>query len=327
MAGKQLVLGVDIGGTKVAAGLVEPDGNIVFKTRQPMKASGTDQEAMTAVHSVIRHCMEATSGAVDGIGVVSPGPLDITTGVVLNPPNLPCWVNFPLADAIRLEYGITSYIDNDANAAGLAEAIWEAGSGYNSVFYATVGTGIGTAIVLNKKLYYGRTGMAAEGGHITIDYRGPVVCGCGKPGCIEGIAAGPGIARRARQRVVAGESTSLLQLAGLAPSAITAHEVVQAWRAGDAVAIEIVTETMDALTIWFGNVIDLLEPDAIVVGGGLGSLVSEWSDYVRERLPKWSINPRCQQIPFLTAKFGVDAGIVGAAALCYSKPAEVGPGS
>jgi glucokinase len=318
MTSNALVLGVDIGGTKVAAGLVEPNGNIVFKTRQPMKATGTDREAMQAVHAVIRTCVEAAEATVTGIGVVSPGPLDIKTGTVLNPPNLPCWVNFPLAANIRNEYKIPAFIDNDANAAGLAEAIWGAGVGYKSVFYATVGTGIGTAIVLDGKLYYGRTGMAAEGGHITIDCRGSIVCGCGKPGCIEGIAAGPGIARRARQQVASVANAKLLQLVGGDADAITAHEVVEAWRTGDLIATDVITETMDALTVWFGNIIDLLEPDVIVVGGGLGSLVSEWFGYMRERLPKWSINPRSQEIPFLPAHFGVDAGIVGAAALCYA---------
>jgi glucokinase len=314
-----VVVGVDIGGTKVAAGLVEPGGNILFKTRQPMNTSGTDREAMEAVHAVIRNCIAAAGETGARIGVVSPGPLDVKTGVVINPPNLPCWVNFPLADTIRREYGLPSFIDSDANAAGLAEAIWGAAVGFKSVFYATVGTGIGTAIVLDKRLYYGRTGMAAEGGHITIDYRGPVSCGCGKPGCIEGIAAGPGMARRARQRVTAGAGSSLLNLAGNV-SAITAHDVVQAWRDGDKLATDVVVETIDVLTVWFGNIIDLLEPDVIVVGGGLGSLISEWFGYIQERLPQWSINPRCRHIPLLSAKFGVDAGIVGAAALCYAAP-------
>jgi len=321
---KSVVLGVDIGGTKVAAGLVEANGNVVFKTREPMKTNGSDSEAMTAVNTVIRNCLDASKLKVNRIGIVSPGPLDIKCGVVLNPPNLSCWVNFPLRNAVENEHKLPVYFDNDANAAGLAEAIWGAGVGYSSVFYATVGTGIGTAIVLDQKLYYGRTGMAGEGGHITIDYRAPVVCGCGKPGCLEGIAAGPGIARRARQRVAAGESSSLLQLAGGNSAAITAHEVVQAWRDGDKVATEIVTETMDVLTVWLGNIIDLLEPDAIVLGGGLGSLVSEWFGYVEERLQGWSLNPRCREIPLLSAKFGIDAGIVGAAALCYSDPMEVG---
>jgi len=317
MDSKAVALGVDIGGTKVAAGVVEAGGHILFKTREPMKTSGNDQEAMAAIHSVIQTSLKAAEGKASSIGVVSPGPLDIASGVILNPPNLPCWVNFPLADQIRTTYRMPARVDNDANAAGLAEALWGAAAGYNSVFYATVGTGLGTAIVLDKKLYYGRTGMAAEGGHMTVDYRGQVSCGCGKAGCVEGIVAGPAIARRVRQRVLAGETSSLCDIA---PDALTAHEVVEAWRRGDLLASEVITETMDVLTVWFGNVIDLLEPDVIVVGGGLGGVVSEWFDYIKGRLPRWSINPRCQQVPFLSAKFGVDAGIVGAAALCFSDP-------
>lgn len=323
MSDQAVVLGVDIGGTKVAAGLVEPNGNIVFKTRQPMKTSGTADEAMVGVHAVIRECLNAAPSLVQRIGVISPGPLDIRNGIVVNPPNLPCWVNFPLADVIRHEYKLPAQIDNDANAAGLAEALWGAAADYRYVFYATLGTGIGTAIVLDKKLYYGRTGMAAEGGHMTIGYNSPTFCRCGKPGCIEGLAAGPGIARRAIQRVLDGEASAMLELAGGDASAITAHEVAKAWRKGDKVATEVITETMDALTVWFGNIIDLLEPEVIVVGGGLGSLASEWFDYIRKGLPKWSINPCAQQVPFVPAKFGVDAGIVGAAALCYSGSAPV----
>ncbi len=318
MQSKSVALGVDIGGTKVAAGIVEAGGHILFKTRQPMKTSGTDQEAMAAIHTVIQNSLKAASGKVASIGVVSPGPLDISSGVILNPPNLPCWVNFPLADQIRKAYQMHVRIDNDANAAGLAEAIWGAGAGYDSVFYATLGTGLGTAIVLDKKLHYGRTGMAAEGGHMSVNYQGPVCCGCGKAGCVEGIVAGPGIARRARQRLLAGEPSSL---SDISTDALTAHEVVRGWRSGDPLATELITETMNVLAVWFGNVIDLLEPEVIVVGGGLGSLVSEWFDYVRERLPRWSINPRCREVPFLSAKFGVDAGIVGAAALCFADSA------
>ncbi len=313
-----VAIGVDIGGTKVAAGLVEPNGNIVFKTREPMCATGTADNALASVQAAIRTCLDRAEGSVHAIGIISPGPLDIKAGTVVNPPNLPCWRDFPLSARIYSAYGIPAHLDNDANAAGLAEAFWGAGVGYSSVFYATLGTGLGTAIVLDQKLYYGRTGMAAEGGHNTIDCHGEVLCGCGKPGCIEGIAAGPGIARRARRQIVDGEKSTILDLVAGDPARITAHEVVQAWRSGDQLATDVVTDTMDALAIWFGNIIDLLEPDVIVTGGGLGGLVSEWFPYIQDRLPKWSINPRAHQIPLRSASFGIDAGIVGAASLCFT---------
>jgi glucokinase len=316
----RIALGVDIGGTKVAAGLVDGEGRILFKTRRPMKASGTAAEAMDAVHAAIRAALEAGSQvcagrSLHGIGVASPGPLELPAGIVLQTPNLPCWVNFRLGDNVRREYGLDTWVDNDANAAGLAEALWGAGAGYDSVFYATIGTGIGTAIVLNRRLYYGRTGNAAEGGHISIDFRGPCRCGCGKRGCVEGLASGTAIARRARERVAAGG-----RLANGNTSEITAKTVVEAWRAGDPVAAELIRETIDVLTVWFGNIVDLLEPDVIVVGGGLGVMVSEWFVYVREHLRAWSINTRCGEIPFVLAAYGEDAGIAGAAALCFAGP-------
>lgn len=310
----RVALGVDIGGTKVAAGLVEATGNILFKTRELMDTTGSDMLAMTAVHSVIRQCIEASRGRpVATIGVASPGPLALPSGIVLNAPNLPCWNNFPLGEHVRKEYHLPTYVDNDANAAGLAEAVWGAGAGFSSVFYATVGTGLGTAIVFDRKLYYGRTGAAGEGGHMTIDFRGEVTCGCGKPGCLEGLVAGPGIARRAQK--LAAPDSKLLELANHNRESITARTVEEAWRAGDATAKRVLAESMDAIAVWLGNVIDLLEPDVIVIGGGLGSLVSEWFDYIRERIPSWSINSRSGEIPLVKAKFGVDAGIVGAAAL------------
>jgi glucokinase len=319
MSREKVVLGVDIGGTKVAAGVVDSSGNILYKTRVPMNATGTAQDAMDCVHTAIRLALDSSIGSqVSAIGVASPGPLALPEGVVLETPNLPCWRFFNLGDAVRDSYGLPTRVDNDANAAGLAEALWGAGRGSHFVFYATVGTGIGTAIVINDRIFYGRTGVAPEGGHMSVDYRSEHVCGCGKHGCIEVLAAGPAIARRARLRLL-GTSSPLAR----APETITAKTVAEAWRAGDPVAKQVLQETADLFTVWFGNVIDLIEPDVIVVGGGVGKLVSEWFDYIHEHLPAWSINSRCQEIPLKLAKYGSDAGIAGAAALCFSAPAEI----
>ena len=204
----KFVLGVDIGGTKVAAGLVNAAGQVVSKTRVPMNASGSASQAMDCVHQAIAKAMAVSAPAnITSIGVSSPAPLDPHSGVVLHTPNLPCWVNFPLRGEIEQRYGLPVRLDNDANAAGLSEATWGAGSGHNSVFYVTIGTGVGTAIILNGSVLYGRTGTAAEGGHMTIDFRAPVRCGCGKHGCLESMASGPAMALRARE-MVAGDGAS-----------------------------------------------------------------------------------------------------------------------
>lgn len=313
-----LYLGIDVGGTKVAAGLVNARGGIVFKTRVPMVANRGATEGFAAVRQAAEAVLaEHPKASIAGIGVTSPGPLDPRTGVVINPPNLPCWRNFPLGEEVTKAFGIPARVDNDANAAALAETLWGTGRGHHCVFYAALGTGIGTGIVIDGRIWHGRTGAAAEGGHMTIDHRGPD-CPCGKRGCIEILASGPIIAARAEQRCrsSAGRDSRMMELAGGDPAKITCETVAEAWRAGDQAADVVLRETAGLLAIWLGNIIDLLEPDVIVVGGGVGELMSEWFDFMRGVLPKWSVNQRCREIPLVLAKYKEDAGIAGAAALC-----------
>jgi glucokinase len=263
---------------------------------------------------------------VTSIGVSSPGPLDQRTGIVLHTPNLPCWIDFALRQEIEEKYGLPVRLDNDANAAGLAEATWGAGAGYDSVFYVTIGTGVGTAIILNGRVLYGRTGTAAEGGHMTIDFRAPVRCGCGKRGCLESMASGPAMALRAQEHVSGNGASgaAMLKLAGGNVNAINAEVVVKAWQAKDPLALKVMQETIDLLTIWLGNVVDLLEPEVIVIGGGLGSRIPEWYEHIRTALPQWSINSRANEIPILPARYGADAGIAGSAALWLcEQPASI----
>ena len=310
-----MIVGVDIGGTKVAAALVTADGEIRQKTRVPMVSTGDAAMGFAAVKEAIGAIYTAAPEAViTGIGICSPGPLDPSTGVVLNPPNLPCWRNFPLAQETEKAFGVPTRVDNDGNAAGLAEALWGAGVGYRNVFYATLGTGIGAGIVFDRKIYHGRTGGAAEGGHVSIDYKGPV-CGCGKRGCIEALASGPRIAARAREKLAAGAESRMVALAGSIAQVQTEH-VGAAFSEGDALAREVLTETAFLLTVWLGNIVDLLEPDVMVVGGGVAELMSSFFAAISVDLPHWCLNQRAGEIPLVLARYGADAGIAGAAALC-----------
>jgi glucokinase len=317
-----LVIGVDVGGTKVAAGLVDPSGEILGQTRNPMVSNGGADSALAAVIKAIETvsaCAVGAAGAhhvIRGIGICCPGPLDPKTGVIVNPPNLPCWRNFPLAAEVAQIYRVRVKVDNDANAAGLAETLWGSGRGYRNVFYFTVGTGIGTAIVFDGQIYHGRTGAAGEGGHMSIDYHGPR-CGCGKPGCIEALAAGPAIARRARAKLENGRASSLLDLAGGKLEHVTGEMVGEAASAGDAVATEVLQETVELLSFWLGNIIDLLEPDVMIVGGGVASMLKPYLGQIRDRLPACCVNQRCQEIPLVSARYGADSGIAGGAALCF----------
>jgi glucokinase len=311
-------LGVDIGGTKVAVGVVDGRGKILTQGRKPMVASGSAEAGLDAVTNAIDSMLSSSPVEVEGIGICAPGPLDPTSGIVLNPPNVPCWRNFPLVQKVSAKYSLPVKLDNDANAAALAETLWGAARGFRYVFYATIGTGIGTGIVFDGSIYHGKTGAAGEGGHVSIDYRGPV-CACGKRGCIEVLAAGPAIGVRARTKIAADPSrgSTILRLAGGEIAAVTSETVGQAYANQDALAKEILLETVDVLTPWFGNIVDLFDPDVIVIGGGVAATLKPFFEEIRHRLPNWCVNPCASQIPFLMAHYGADAGIAGGAALCY----------
>jgi glucokinase len=314
-----MTIGVDVGGTKVAAGLVDSTGKIIRKVRVPMVATADAATGFAAVKGAVEALFALAPdarSAIKGIGICSPGPLDPRTGVVLNPPNVPCWRNFPLGAETERAFGAPTKVDNDANAAGLAEALWGAAAGHSNVFYATLGTGIGTGIVFDGKIYWGRTGSAGEGGHTTIDYKGPK-CGCGKRGCIEILCSGPAIARRARAKISASPvATKMLELAGGAVDAVKAEHVGEAFHAGDALATEVLEETADLLTVWLGNVVDWFDPEIMVIGGGVAQLMSSLFGRMKQNLPGWAINPRANEIPLVLARYSADAGIAGAAALC-----------
>ena len=208
-------------------------------------------------------------------------------------------------------------VDNDANAAGLSETLWGSGRGYRNVFYVTIGTGIGTAILLDGRIYHGRTGAAAEGGHMSIDYKGPR-CGCGKPGCIEALASGPAIARRARAKLETGRASSLLDLTGGNLDSLTSKMVGQALAASDPVAKEVLQETVELLSFWFGNIVDLLEPDVMIVGGGVAAMLQAYLGQIHDRTQSCSVNQRCHEIPLVLARYGEDSGVAGGAALCFN---------
>jgi glucokinase len=318
-----LVVGVDIGGTKVAAGLVDRNGEIKKQIRTPMAANRTAAEGLAAVVSAIDLLLDHGADLRDlirGIGICAPGPLDPATGVVINPPNVPCWRNFPLATEVEKVYRVPVKVENDANAAALAEAYWGAGRGYRHIFYAGIGTGIGTGIVCAGHIYNGRTGAAAEGGHMSIDYHGPP-CGCGKPGCIEILAAGPAIARRARAKLASGKGpqSNILDLAKGNIDAVTSEMVGHAYTAGDELAKQTLQETVQLLSLWLSNIVDLLEPDVIIIGGGVAAMLNPFFSEISAWLSKYCINSRCQEIPLLKAHYGADAGIAGGAALCSER--------
>lgn len=314
---EQFMIGVDVGGTKVAAGLVNERGEILQHVRSHMITSDDAITGLNCVADAIRQLLRQLPEQQEpgALGVCAPGPLDPREGIIINPPNVPCWRNFPLADELRRIFGLPVKVENDAKAAGLAEVLWGAGKGHHNVFYATIGTGIGAAVIFNGKIYHGRTGAAAEAGHMGIQFDGPR-CPCGKRGCIEFLASGPAIARRARKKLQENPESALLNLAGGAAQNVTSELVARAAAAKDSVAIEVVGETVELLAYWLGNVVDFLEPDVIILGGGVSAMFATHLEEIRRKWKGAVLNPWPEQIPVVLARYGEESGIAGAAALC-----------
>jgi glucokinase len=311
-------VGVDVGGTKVAAALVDSAGHIRFRSRSNMVANGTASEGLDTVVSTVRKliCESALAPDVRAIGICAPGPLNPEAGIVINPPNVPCWRNYPLVAEVERIFQLPVKLDNDANAAALAEATWGAGRPYRSVFYVGIGTGIGTGIVFDGRILHGASGAAGEGGHMGIDMRGPR-CNCGKRGCVEVFASGPAIAGRMRQKLQADhEGSTLLGLSGGDLERVTAELVGQAAAKGDRLALSVIDEVIEILAYWLGNIVDLIEPDVIIVGGGVAPMLSPYLDGIYKRWRGACINPRAQVIPIILSSYADDAGVTGAAALC-----------
>ena len=317
MKDKGVILAVDIGGTKVASGIVTSSGEILSKVRVPMVASKGARDALVAVRDAIDQVLEGRSKQrVKAIGVSVPGWVDSNTGTVLSAANLPCWKNFPLKSALEKQYGLPVRIANDAKASALAEAAWGAGRGYRNVFYATLGTGVGTGLVIDGQIYSGRRGPAGEGGHTTIDFHGPQ-CGCGKRGCAEMYISGKAIARMTRERIgsVAADRSVVLKLAGGVAANITAENVTEAASAGDELARSVLADIAEHMAIWLGNIIDLLEPEIIVIGGGLANLAMSLLPGIRRHLKHWACSPGNRQTLIVEAAYGSESALAGAAAL------------
>lgn len=314
-----IALAIDIGGTKVAAGFVDSRGRILAENRAPMSARGTAQDGLNSVFEAVSGLQKKfPSGRPSCIGISVPGWVDPKRGGLIAAVNIPCWKNYPLVRAVSKRYRIPSTISNDANAAALAEATWGAGRGYRNIFYVTLGTGVGTGFVSEGKIYGGSSGGAGEGGHVTIDFRGPL-CACGKRGCIEVYASGTGIARQAREKLRAKphSASRIIELASGRLDNVTAEIVSRAAREGDSIAKHILEETADYLAIWMGTVIDMIEPEVFIFGGGVGHLMMKYRARIRRQLEKWAIAPRRKQVAILEAKFGAESALAGAAALCF----------
>jgi glucokinase len=308
-------IGVDIGGTKIAAGVVDEDGRIIAKTRRDTDPRDSD----SVDHGVIEACRELIEQhEVGAIGLAAPGFIGSDQATVLFTPNLP-WRDHPLRDIVAKELGedIKIVVENDANAAGWAEFRFGAARDVEDMLLLTIGTGLGGALVVGGNLVRGAWGVAAEVGHMRV-VPGGHYCGCGHEGCWEQYASGSALVRDAQAALITSPERGgrLLELAGGDAEELTGPHVTQAAQEGDPLAVELLAE----LGRWIGegsaSVAALLDPAIVVIGGGVSAagdlLLAPARRGFQEQLSARGHRP---EAPLALASMGNDAGIVGAADL------------
>ena len=325
-SGEQPVLTVDLGGTKIMAAVVLSDGKVLSRNYCLTMADKGPEIVIDRVIFAVNKAMAQArlkSSELIGIGVATAGILDMSRGVVTTSPNLPHWHNVPLCDILVEELGIITYIINDASAAALGEHRFGAGRGFDNMIYLTVSTGIGGGIIVDGELYYGADGCAGELGHMTIEVDGPQ-CHCGNFGCLEALASGWAVARAAITSIKNGERSSIIELVDGKLEDITAETVAVAARRGDRLAADIIAKAANYLGVGLANLVNIFNPELIVIGGGLskmgGMLLKPARKVLKERAFQLPVNTA----RVVRARLGSNAGIIGAAAYVFDKRVGIG---
>lgn len=306
----QWVIGVDLGGTQIRAVRSDRDGQLAERTAQLTRPEQGSQAAFERVLESIQEVIEDVPvGDIAGIGIGAPGPID-AEGRLHNPPNLPGWEPFSLTERISDRFGVPAFAGNDANLAALGERRFGGGQGVDDLIYMTVSTGIGGGIVSGGRLLLGARGYAGEIGHQTLVAEGPM-CGCGQPGHLEALASGPAIAGEALRRIEQGVQTSL----ATHRQELNAQHVSQAADAGDQLAIELLAQAGRYIGLGLVNLIHILEPSLVLIGGGV-SQAGDWLfEPIRRTVHERVMSPVFRSVQILPAALGEDVGLLGAAAL------------
>ena len=296
-----LFLGIDIGGTKTTIAVADGSGRIIAQDRLSTPRDQGPSAVLSTIEKAVRSLLTHYGLRITALGLGCGGPLDPKRGIILTVPNLPGWENLPLAEYFSKAFDAPAYLDNDVNLAALAEARKGAGIGVDDLAYFNIGTGIGGGIIIGGKLYRG-CGNAGEFGHQVILPDGPL-CLCGKRGCLESLASGTSIARRAKE-------------AGLD---LTADEVAEAARAGDALAGRIMSETAEYLGLGVANVVNILNPRMVIFGGGVMKSADLLLDGIRRTVHERAMTQLANDVQIVPGALGDQAGIIGAILLAMEE--------
>ncbi len=319
------VLAIDLGGTKFVTALVSFDGQIVAREHNPTLADEGCEAVFHRLLLAMRRTVEAAAmplNSVSHIAFAAAGAVDSSRGVVTDSPNLPGWHNIPLRGIVEEETGIPTIVINDANAAALGELHFGAGQGVKNMIYLTVSTGIGGGIIIGGKLYTGSSGCAGEIGHTTVDVNGPR-CTCGNIGCLEMLASGKAVAREARRLIKQGGKTILRELAEGNADNITAQTVAAAAQKADALALGVVSRAAECLGLGMVNLVNIFNPDLIVVGGGMAKMGDALLDGARKVVMERAFSLPANRVRIVAGHLGDNASVLGAVAFVRSPEGTV----
>lgn len=312
-------IGIDVGGTNVKIALVDSDGKIGYSNTIPTRAEMGYEYTINNMKQAIRDLMTETKLSakdIEGIGFGLPGQVDFKSGIVRLITNIPGWVEIPLAKMIEDEFHIPTRIDNDVRCAALGELNFGAGKGCENLICITVGTGIGSGLIINGKLVRGASNAAGEIGHIKLQMHDGPICGCGDTGCLEAFASGPSIVAMAEEYILGGKSTKYREMAN--GGAITPFIVAEAAKAGDPVARRIFTRMGEYIGIGMASVVNLLNPERIIVGGGVADAGDILLNPLKETIKNRAMKIAGETIQVVPAQLGNTAGVIGASLLIES---------
>jgi len=314
------VVGVDLGGTNIVSLLVTTKGEIVGRDTRPTLAKEGKEKVISQIVNSVKKLFqenESKSGIssrfIPGIGIGSPGPLSITKGVIHFAPNLPGWTNVPLVDILKNEFSLPIFLENDANAAALGEWWMGAGRNVDNLVLFTLGTGIGGGIIIEGEVLHGAWDTAAEIGHMII-HEGGLLCGCGKKGCLEAYASATGVVKRTLTAIKEGEKSMLADLVNNRLEDITCELVYKTAEKGDGLSRYIVEETARYLGIGIASIVNILNPEMIILSGGMIAAGDLLFRSVRKYAQENALAAAIKGVKIVPAGLGGDAGAIGAAA-------------
>lgn len=308
-----MFIGIDLGGTKIAAGLADTSGKLLKKTIVPTAQTSDPTVILQQLVEVIKDLAKTTKKKIRAVGIGLPGQID--QGQVINMPNIPALKGFPLIKRLAKKFPAYRFVvDNDANAAAKAEHIYGAGKKYKNFIYITISTGIGAGIIINGQLFGGAHNTAGEVGHMVIVPGGPQ-CGCGNKGCWEAVGSGTAFKNMAKARLLTGEKSLLREMVKGDLEKIYGGMIIEAAQQGDALAKELLAVNGYYNALGITNLVHAFDPEAIIVGGGVPSNGKPFFDAVAQGLKMFQLLNPAHAIPIIPAKCKTDTGLLGALAL------------